>query len=104
MGGIDSSHFRAEPYSGFLRFGFPIRPAKTLRGSQIPFGGIGILSGGFEIPGQLKRNHGIASFFVQIGELPDGVLASAGPTNPGSDLFPVSHVLAGIVAAEACYS
>jgi hypothetical protein len=36
--------------------------------------------------------------------LPDGVLAGAGPTNPGGDLFPVSHVLACIVAAEPRYS
>src|SRR6266436_1380980 len=67
MSGIDGGHFRAESYSGFLRFGFPIRPAKTFRGSQIPFGGIGILAGGFEITGQFKRNHGIAGLFVQIG-------------------------------------
>ena len=88
----------------FLRFDFPIRSAKTLRGGQIPFSGFGILAGGFEIACQFKCNHGVARFFVQIGELPDGVFAGAGPTNPGGDLFPVSHVLACIVAAEARYS
>jgi hypothetical protein len=36
--------------------------------------------------------------------LSDGILAGAGPTNPGGDLFPVSHVLACIVAAETRYS
>ncbi len=104
MSWINSRNFRAESDGRFLRFGFPIRSAKTIRGGQIPFSGFGILAGSFEIARQFKRNHGIAGFFIQIRELPDGVLAGAGPTNPGGDLFPVSHVLACIVAAEARYS
>src|SRR5271167_2474250 len=101
---IDGGNFLTEPDSRFLRLGFPIRSTKTVRRGEVPFGGFGILAGGFEIAGQFKRNHGIAGFFIQIRKLPDGIFASAGPTNPGGDLFPVSHVLACIVAAEACYS
>src|SRR5580693_93969 len=104
MSWISSDSFRAESGRRFLRLGFPIRAAKAFRGGEIPFGGFGILTGGFEIACQLKRNHGVTGFFVQTRKLPDGVLAGAGPTNPGGDLFPVSHVLACIVAAEARYS
>ena len=104
MGGIRRSNFRAESDRRFLRLGFPIRAAKAFRSGEVPFGGIGILASSFEIARQLKRNHGISGFFIQTRELSDGVLAGAGPTDAGGDLFPVSHVLAGIVAAEACYS
>ena len=96
MDRIDGTYFRAESDRGLLRFGFPIGPAKAFGSGQVPFGGFGILTTSFEIARQFKRNHGIACFFVQIGELPDGVFASAGPTNPGGDLFPVSHVLAAL--------
>src|ERR1700722_14213509 len=104
MSWIDSGNFRAESHGRFLRLGFPVRAAKAFRSGEVPFGGFRILTGGFEIACQLKRNHGVAGFLVQIRKLPDGVLAGAGPTNPGGDLFPVSHVLACIVAAEASYS
>jgi hypothetical protein len=104
MGWIHRCHLRAKSDRRFLRLRLPIGSAKTVRGGEIPFGGFGILASGFEIARQFKRHHRVARFFVQIGELPDGVLAGAGPTNPGGDLFPVSHVLACIVAAEACYS
>ncbi len=104
MGGIHGRYFRAKPDGCFLRFRFPIGSAKTISGSEIPFSGFGILPGRFEIAGKLKRNHRVAGFFVQIRKLPDGILAGAGPTNTGGDLFPISHVLACIVAAEARYS
>ena len=104
MSWIDSGNFRAEPDRRFLRLGFPIGSAKAFRSGEVPFGGFGILAGGFEIASQFKRDHGIARFFIQIRKLPDGVLAGAGPTNAGGDLFPVSHVLGCIVAAETRYS
>ena len=101
---IRQGNFSTESDCRLLCFYFPIGPAKTLRGGKIPFGGFRILSRGFEIAGQLKGNHGVVRFLKQIGELPDRILTSAGPTNPGGDLFPVSHVLACIVAAEGCDS
>ena len=67
MSWIHGSYFRAEPDRRFLRLGLPIRPAKTVCSSQIPFGGVWILARGFEIAGQFKRNHGVASLFIQIG-------------------------------------
>ena len=104
MSGIRGGNFGAKPDRGFLRLGLPIRAAKTFRGGEIPFGGIGILASRFEVASQFERNHGVACFLVQIRKLSDGVLAGAGPTNPGGDLFPVSHVLGCIVAVEWRYS
>ena len=50
--------------------------------------------------GQFESDHSIAGFFIEAGELTDGVLAGAGATYSSGNLFPVSHELFCIVAAE----
>lgn len=98
---ITWNYFCTEPDGGFLGFGFPVRPSKSLRGGDVPFCSFRILAGRFEVASQLERDHGVAGFFEQIGKLPNGIFTGASPTNAGRDLFPVSHVLACIVAVEA---
>ncbi len=56
----------AQTHGRFLRLHFPIRAPKSLRCCGIPFGGIGILSGSFEILRELERYHGIPRFLVKI--------------------------------------
>ena len=85
--------FGTEPDGGFLGFGFPIGAAEAFRSGEIPFGGVGILTGGFEDASQLKSHHRVTGFFVQAGELADGILAGASATNASSDLLPISHRL-----------
>lgn len=102
--GFAGHNFGTEPDGGFLGFRFPIGPAKSLGSSNVPLCGFRVLARRFEVASELERDHGIARFFKQIGQLPGRVLASASPANAGRDLFPISHVLACIVAAEACYS
>ena len=56
----------AQPHCRFLRFHFPIRAPKSLRRRGIPFGGIGILPGSFEILRELERYHRVPCFLVKI--------------------------------------
>jgi hypothetical protein len=37
---------------------------------------------------------------IQIGELSEGVFAGPRAANAGGDLFPISHILSGIVSAD----
>jgi hypothetical protein len=86
-----ASRKRGEACSGFQGLGFPIGAAKFFSGGGEPLRGFGILTGHFEMAGQLESNHGIAGLLEQIRELPSGVFTRASPTNARGNLLPVRH-------------
>ena len=94
-------HFNAQTRGGFHRFRFPVRAAKACGGGGVPFPGIGGRTRSFKMARQFKGHHRVLRLFVKIRQLGDGVFTGTRAPDTSGNLFPISHTLHGIVAAEA---
>jgi hypothetical protein len=89
FGGLGGSKSRGT----FLRFGLPVGAAEAFGGGEIPPAGVSRIPHGLKVPSQFERNHGIARFREQIGQLCRGVFSGSCSADSRGDLLPVGHTV-----------
>ena len=81
----------AQPCQSFLRLRLPLGAPEALGRDRVPAHRRVSRAGFFVQPRQLKRDHGVAGLFVQLGQLTRWIRAGPGLADTRLDLLPVSH-------------
>ena len=81
----------AQPSQRFLRLLLPLRPPETLGSSREPASRLGKRAGFFMDLCQFKRDHCVASTFIQRRELAGGIRAGSSLADTRLNLSPIAH-------------